>query len=112
MHLKSVIATASCAMAIAAVGAGAASAGEITGPSLPGGIPDSISNPTPALDVAQSICAASGLNHLHEGEFPNRTQSYGQLVRFDVFDPSLIRNGEPAPGSTCNGHTGIFATGG
>jgi hypothetical protein len=103
MRTKRLLAAAICAVAFAAVGAGSAFAGEITGPSTPtGGNQD---NPTAAPDHANSICAFSGLNHAHEGEVPTRVQSYGQIVaaggKADV----------PSPGVACNGHTGFLSGG-
>jgi hypothetical protein len=93
---------AAAALSISALaGAGPAFAGEIRGPSSPTGIPvGSGESFTGARTHANSICAFSGLNHFHagvEGEFPTRTQSYGQFVRLglkDVVD---------SPGEACNG---------
>ena len=105
MRIKSLLVGGLCGVAIAGVGASPGFAGEIKGPGSPVGIlaegPD-----TAALEHANSICAASGLNEYHPGEmgeFPTRTQSYGQLVRmgFKEFIPS--------PGEACNGHSGFFS---
>lgn len=92
-----------CVAVVAAVGAGSAFGGEIRGPGSPTGMPIS-SNPTPtaAPANANSICAFSGLNHLHPGvpgELPTRTQSYGQLVAAGLKDEF------PSPGVACNGST-------
>lgn len=110
MRMKSFFAAAVCAVAVAAASAGAAFAGEITGPGLPGGVPENQSTATAAPDHAQSICAFSGLNHLHEGETPNRTQSWGQDVK--AGDKALLTSLGLAPAESCNGSTGIIATGG
>ncbi|WP_336922514.1 hypothetical protein [Aquipuribacter sp. SD81] len=55
---------------------------------------------------ANSLCSYSGLNDDPAEAFPDdgRTQTYGQLVRKGVIPPSLVRNGEPSPGTLCNGH--------
>jgi hypothetical protein len=108
MRTRSFLAAAVCAVAVAALGAGSAFAGEIRGPGSPTGVPAS-SNPTPtaAPANANSICAFSGLNHLHldangiplPGELLTRTQSYGQLVAAGIADQF------PNPGEACNGST-------
>jgi len=106
--MKSFLAAAVSGAAIAVVPAGAAFGGEIKGPGSPTGVPVEDATPTPALAHANSICAASGLNHFHEGEpgeLPIRTQSYGQLVR------AGLKADFPSPGVACNGHTGFFAEG-
>jgi hypothetical protein len=66
------------------------------------------SEATAAPAHTNSICAFSGLNQFHEGEFgelPIRTQSYGQLVV--AGDKDVV----PSPGVACNGHTGFLAGG-
>lgn len=65
--MKRFLAVACCAAAILGASAGQALAGEVKGPSTP-----SNTNDTGALDHANSICAASGLNDLNVGS--------GQLV--------------------------------
>jgi len=110
MRMKSFFAAAACAVAITAASAGAAFAGEITGPGLPGGVPADQATATAAPEHTQSICAFSGLNHLHEGETPNRTQSWGQDVK--AGDKAFLTSIGLAPGESCNGSTGIIATGG
>jgi hypothetical protein len=105
---KQVLVVALCSGVLATVGAGSAAAGEIKGPGSPTGVPVEDATPTPALEHANSICAASGLNHFHEGEpgeLPIRTQSYGQLVA------AGLKADFPSPGVACNGHTGFFAEG-
>ena len=53
---------------------------------------------------ARSICSYSGLNDEFgiPGPEGTRTQSYGQLVRQDVIEPSVIKSGPPSPGFFCN----------
>ena len=64
---------------------------------------------------AKSICSFSGLNDPEEvgsddPELGGRTQSYGQLVKKDVIEPSVVKSGPgpevfpPAgsPGYWCN----------
>jgi hypothetical protein len=82
-------------IALVAVGATSATAGEVTGNG----------KVTPIVERANSICAYSGLND-DTAEEPGRTQSYGQVVRagFKAFAPS--------PGTACNGHRGFLAGGG
>jgi hypothetical protein len=108
MHAKTCVAAVMSAVAIAAVPAGPAFAGEIKGPGSATGIPVGQSSPTAAPAHANSICAFSGLNHLHAGEpgeLPIRTQSYGQLVAAGLKDQF------PSPGVACNGHSGFLAGG-
>ena len=91
------LAVAACAAAIAGASAGAAFAGEIKGPGSPTGTADG--EPTAAPEHANSICATSGLNHIHEGapgELGGRTQSYGQLVA------AGLKDSFPSPGDACN----------
>jgi hypothetical protein len=104
MPARKCVAAAMSAFAIAVVGAGPASAGEIKGPGSEFGVlagsPEEAF--TAAREQANSICSFSGLNHFHPGEFgelPIRTQSYGQLV-VAGFKAVL-----PSPGEACNGHT-------
>jgi hypothetical protein len=53
---------------------------------------------------ARSICSFSGLNDDPTEAFPEdgRTQSYGQLVKKGVINPSLVKSGVPSPGTLCN----------
>jgi hypothetical protein len=107
MRLRSFVAASACTVALAALGAGSALAGEIRGPGSPTGVlagsPQDV--PTAAPDHANSICAFSGLNHVHvdangnleQGELPTRTQSYGQLVAAGLMADV------PSPGVACNG---------
>jgi hypothetical protein len=51
---------------------------------------------------AKSICSFSGLNDPEEVGSPDpalggRTQSYGQLVRKDVIEPSVVKSGQGTP---------------
>ncbi len=73
LRIKSLVAAALGAVAVAAFGAGSAFAGEITGSGKQTGAPEH----------ARSICAFSGQNdEFVEGdETAPRTQSYGQIVR-------------------------------
>jgi hypothetical protein len=107
MRLKLFVAVVSSA-AMVAFAATSAFGGEIRGPGSPTGVPAS-SKPTPtaAPTHANSICAFSGLNHLHldangnplPGELLVRTQSYGQLVA------AGLKSDFPSPGAACNGST-------
>jgi hypothetical protein len=106
--VRVLLASAAAVVVMGALGATAALAGEIRGPGSPTGVPaDSNPTPTAAPAHANSICAYSGLNHLHldangnpeMGELLTRTQSYGQLVRVGAKD--FI----PSPGEACNGST-------
>lgn len=116
MTLRRVVGVGIGTFALVLVGSGSAFAGEIIGPGSPTGVPVGQSTPTAAPAHTNSICAYSGLNHYHAGEpgeLPIRTQSYGQLVKAGVLDPSSpeIRS-TLGPGTSCNGHTGFLATGG
>lgn len=89
-------------------GAGAAFAGEVTGPPGTDGFATGTSTPIAGY-VAKSICAFSGLNAYHpgkEGEYLGNVQSYGALVIQGLKDYI------PSPGEACNGHTGELAGGG
>ena len=106
MCMRSFLAAAASGAAIAVVAAGPAFGGEIKGPGSPTGVPVGESEATAAPAHTSSICAYSGLNHFHEGEFgelPIRTQSYGQLVVAGYKD--IV----PSPGVACNGHSGFLA---
>jgi hypothetical protein len=101
MRFKSLLAAALCAVAVAAVGAGSAFAGEVT----------RNGKATAAPAHAQSICAFSGRN---DGEPPpGRTaahvQSWGQIPK-EVRD--VLATEGSHPGDACNGHTGFLAGGG
>jgi hypothetical protein len=103
---KSLLAAAACAAAVAAVGAGPALAGEVTGNGklTPiGAAPDTAPH-------ASSICSFSGQN---DGEPPagrtaEHVQNWGQRTKADR--DSLATIGFH-PGDSCNGHRGFFAGG-
>jgi hypothetical protein len=101
MRFKSLLAGALSAVAITAVGAGSAFAGEVTGNG----------KPTAGPAHANSICVFSGRN---DGEPPpGRTaahvQSWGQIPK--AGRDALTAEGSN-PGKACNGHTGFLAGGG
>jgi len=88
MSKRSLLAAASCAVVIAGASAGAAFAGEVTGPPGTYGEKDTTH--------ANSICSFSGLN---DGNPPGgQTQSYGQDVRAGRADPHAFN-----PGDICQG---------
>jgi hypothetical protein len=86
VRISRVLAATLGALALVAGGAGAASAGEVTGSG----------KPTQGAAHARSVCAYSGLNDDRTAEEPGRTQSYGQIVRAGgkAFAPN--------PGVACN----------
>jgi hypothetical protein len=107
MRFKSFLTAALCAAVLAGGSVSAALAGEVKGPpgslatAQPGGNPDE----TGALDNANSICAANGLNDFDtlEGQNEFIVQSYGvdvagQKVTSEPQDPHLFN-----PGDACNG---------
>ena len=101
MRFKSLLAVALCAVAVAAVGANSAFAGEVTGNGKPTGAPAH----------ANSICAFSGQN---DGKPPpGRTaahvQSWGQIPK-EV--RNVLRTEGSHPGDACNGRTGFLSGGG
>lgn len=88
-------------------GAGAAFAGEVTGPPGADGFATGKSTPITTYNM-QSICAFSGLNAFHpgkEGLYPGHVQNYGAFVMQGMKDDV------PSPGDACNGHTGELAGG-
>jgi hypothetical protein len=101
MRFKSLLAAALCAVAVAAVGAGSAFAGEVTGNG----------KPTAAPAHANSICAFSGQNDGNPppGRTAAHVQSWGQIPK-QVRD--VLRTEGSHPGDACNGHTGFLAGGG
>jgi hypothetical protein len=111
MSKRPMLAAALSAVAVAALGAGSAFAGEVTGNGKPTGAPGH----------ANSICVFSGQNDVPEGDPeegpPGRTQSYGQDVRAGGLDPSTLNPGKvpgepiPHPGFACNGNHGFFSEG-
>jgi hypothetical protein len=100
MRVKSCLAAAFCVSAVAAVGAGPAFAGEVTGNG----------KPTAAPDHANSICAFSGQN---DGEPPpgrtaEHVQNWGQIPKEGR---DFLRSVDGGPGDQCNGHRGALAGG-
>jgi hypothetical protein len=91
MRVKSLLAVPICGAAFLGAGVGPADAeGQVErGP-----------------DHANSICSFSGLNDDPDAGFPEggRVQSYGQLVRQGVLEPSALKGGPHSPGTYCNGH--------
>jgi hypothetical protein len=111
MRLKHLLLVPAAAVALSVVGMSAASAGEITGNGKPPG------GQGLGASHAQSICAFSGLEDGDGAGFPGPggapPQNWGHVKQF------LRSVGAPAeeiaasrPGVTCNGHTGIIASGG
>jgi hypothetical protein len=69
MRTKSFFAAAACAVAIAGTSAGAALAGEVTGPpGTPGQAGSGSGVPTGAPEHASSVCAFDGLNDFNLGQ--------------------------------------------
>ena len=101
MRFKSLVAAALCAAAVAAVGAGSAFAGEVTGNG----------NPTAAPAHTNSICAFSGQNDGNPppGRSAAHVQSWGQIPKA-VRDVLATQGSHP--GDACNGRTGFLAGGG
>jgi hypothetical protein len=104
MGMRRMLAVVACTVAVAALGAGSAFAGEVTGNGKPtpiGAAPDEAPH-------ASSICSFSGQN---DGEPPpGRTaahvQSWGQIPK-EVRDAIAAEGSHP--GDSCNGHTGFFS---
>lgn len=101
MRFKSLLAAALLAVVVAALGAGSAFAGEVTGNG----------KPTAGPAHANSICVFSGRN---DGEPPpGRTaahvQSWGQIPKEER---DVLASEGSHPGDACNGHTGFLAGGG
>lgn len=95
-----------CAIAVVGLGAGSASAGEITGNGKP--VPSSttvvMDGETFTLLKGNSICAYSGLNDGAADEGV-RVQNYGT-------DKKLFPIPKGFPGIACNGATGFLSGGG
>ncbi|WP_129338823.1 hypothetical protein [Cellulomonas endophytica] len=90
--MRRTVAVVACTLGLVVAGAGAASAGEITG------------NGKPLPVNGRSECAYSGLNDEPGAPGPEggRTQSYGQLVKGGYiapqqFNPSMACNPNAAP---------------
>lgn len=127
--LRRTLTTVAVAGVVAAIGAGSALAGETTGNFGSTTSKGKNNRETPIGQApenaphAHSICSFSGQNPeaflpetiVVDGQTvpnpdyePGRTQSWGQI-------PKAVRDTLPsflAPGSSCNGHTGFFASGG
>jgi hypothetical protein len=101
MSFRSLLAAALCAVAVAAVGAGSAFAGEITGNG----------KPTAGPAHAQSICVFSGKNDDPTSTNPENPGGVAQSYGFSFVSKGLKAE-VPSPGEACNGHTGFFASGG
>lgn len=88
MRKRSWFAAAVCSVAVAALSAGPALAGEVTG-----------SGKKEDQNQGKSWCSFSGLNDRVEGEGPTDTQSqsYGQDVKAGEADPHVAN-----PGFFCN----------
>lgn len=93
MRFKSLVAAALCGVAVAAVGAGSAFAGEVTGNG----------KPTAAPTHANSICAFSGQNDGNPppGRTAEHVQSWGQIPKAGR---DAIRAEGGNPGRACNGN--------
>lgn len=93
MNVRHIFAASLGAFALVAVGAGSASAGEITGNGTPPG-GDGLGS-----QHAASICAFSGQNDTpNDPEEGGRVQSYGQIVRGGYLPPGV----HGIPGTACN----------
>jgi hypothetical protein len=105
MTVRSFLAVALCAAVVAAMAAGSAFAGEVTGNGklTPiGAVPDT------APPHASSICSFSGQN---DGEPPagrtaEHVQNWGQTPKEERDFLSTIGF---HPGDSCNGHSGFFS---
>jgi hypothetical protein len=76
MRSKSLLAVAVCTVALAGAGASSAFAGEFSGPPGTPSLTDPVppgGGPTPVREVANSVCAFSGLNDMIVGQGPTDT---------------------------------------
>lgn len=99
MRVKSFVGALVGAVAVAALGAGSAYGGEVTGKG----------DPTPVAQYRMaSICAFSGLNDGEppEGRTAPHVQNWGQIPKAGREEAAM--HGEH-PGDACNGHTGFLA---
>ncbi|MGN6577471.1 MAG: hypothetical protein ACTHKG_17510 [Nocardioides sp.] len=111
MRITTWVAAALSAPLLIVTGAGAASAGEITGPPRDG---FATGDWTPIADyVANSICAFSGLNAYHPagGGFPEKEPAYPAVQNYGAFVKAGMKGVVDSPGVACNGHTGELAGG-
>src|SRR5215204_1906584 len=78
----------------------------LAAPALAQGPPEIIPPYEQGTDNANSICSFSGINDEPDRpqERPPRVQSYGQLVRQNVIEPSELTSGPGTPGNYCNAH--------
>jgi hypothetical protein len=83
---RSLLAAALCAAAVAALGAGPALAGEVTG-----------SGKNIDQNQGRSWCSFSGLNDQIDGPVGTQAQSYGQELKLGLQDPHVAN-----PGFFCN----------
>jgi hypothetical protein len=102
MRMRSIAAAALATPILVVAGAGAASAGEVTGPPQDG---FATGGPTGIWGHANSECAFSGLNAFHPGKQPTQTQSYGAFVK------EGLKSDFPSPGVACNGHLSPYSWG-
>lgn len=86
---KALVAVVLCLTMVGGLGAGVASAGEITG------------NGKEKVVKANSICAFSGLNDEITAEEPGKIQNWGTIPK-EVRD--FLRSIGVSPESECNGH--------
>ncbi len=86
VRMKSLLTAAACAAAVAALGAGPALAGEVTG-----------SGKNVDQNQGRSWCSFSGLNDQIDGPVGTRSQSYGQELKLGLVDPHVAN-----PGFFCN----------
>jgi hypothetical protein len=99
MSKRSLLAVASCALAVAGANASGAFAGEVKGPP---GQPDN-TNETGALDHANSACAASGLNDFDSQEGQNVSQVQTAADSWKYYG---LPKGSPGTLGLCKGGTG------
>lgn len=100
--MKSFFAALLCAVAVAALGATGAMAGEVKGP--PGTINNT--NFTPVhFHVAASVCSFNGLNDFTQGQTDFQVQNFGVgvagLTPSEPQDPHVFNPGSPVGG--CRG---------
>jgi hypothetical protein len=97
--LKKFVAAAFATGALLAVSAGVASAGEVKGP--PGTINNT--NVTGAVGIANSACAASGLNDLDQANPQNESQVQTAADSWKYYG---LPKGAPGTLGLCRGGTG------
>jgi hypothetical protein len=100
--MKSFFAAPLCAVAVAALGATGAMAGEVKGP--PGTINNTDFTPVHS-HVAASVCSFNGLNDYTQGQTDFQVQNFGVgvagLTPSEPQDPHVFNPGSPAGG--CRG---------